>query len=191
MNNRNVLLVCGYSLLAAGAMACGEDSAPTSLEGVYEIQTWTENEEGCDVEGMDILASSDGFAFVRHQKFFGSDTVNAGTCPSQAQCEEEAFLGDDELRLSGLSFDRGSDSAGWEGEVGAVVSSGDSDCTGTIRKNRMTWDGATLTLRSEDIDVPPFAQSGDAEDPCPFETAVDLAATAPCSSLTVITATPL
>ncbi len=179
-------------LFGALLWGCGDDSV-TALEGAYSIETWTHNSTGCDVEGTSVLETEDDkFAFVRHQEFFGQDLVSAGTCPTQAECEEEAFVGDDELRisLSGFSFEQGSDSAGWEGEVSATSWSGDSDCSGTVRSNRMTWDGMTLTIRREERSVT-FPQSGDPDDECPTETAVQMARSAPCESLEVITATPL
>lgn len=177
-------------LLACVPSACGDDSV-TGLEGVYVVATWSENPTGCETEGVDVAASNDGFAFVRHQAFFGEDLVSAGTCPTQAECEEEAFVGEDELRISGLIFERGSDDAGWEGEVGSTSWSGDSECNATVRYNQMTWDGMSITLRTEEKRVEPFAQTANPDDPCPFETAVELSKTTACSSLRVITATPL
>ena len=178
------------ALAGMTVFGCGEDSV-TALEGAYAIETWTENQAGCDVEGASVLETeNDKFAFVRHQEFFGEDLVSAGTCPTQAECEEEAFVGDDEIRISGLSFDRGSDGAGWEGEFTATSWSGDSDCNGTVRSNRMTWDGMTLTIRTEERRVS-FPQSGNPDDECPTETAVQMAQSVPCESLEVITATPL
>jgi hypothetical protein len=100
-------------------ISCGDDDG-TALEGVYEISTWTENPDGCDVEGPSVLPHPFGTThfYVKNDSFFGQSFVNVVGCEGVPDCQEEAK----EVRFD-LSFfgnlASGSDDAGWRNDDGS------------------------------------------------------------------------
>ncbi len=181
----------GRPVLTDGSMADAgtRDAAAqtTMLEGTYEIQAWTRNSTGCTTGSSVIASETDRFAFVRHQIIFGDSLLTTGTCAIKFDCDEEAAVPDNDLRLTSWAFDRGSDSTGWRGETSSTTQVSDADCNAVVYKNSLTSVGASIIMRQElhELSYPP---SDDIEDPCPTDLALAATSSVTCVSLEEIAA---
>src|SRR5258706_13099176 len=98
-------------LALAALAACG--GALTDLEGVYTIDTWTNNTTSCAAEGPSVLATqSDKALFIKEQNFLGTKFINGVKCKDVAECQSKSKM--DTIFLDGWSFESGSDSSGWK-----------------------------------------------------------------------------
>jgi hypothetical protein len=172
------------SLIALGT-ACG-GGLSTDLEGVYSVDTWTQNATGCGAGGDDVTSLHDPLIYVKADSFFGADFIGAVGCPDPATCQAEAA--DDTISLGQFYFEEGSDDEGWIGRGGYSSGPGpDGMCIGGLNVLTMTGSaGASITLRDEFHEAAPFAPEGGE---CDVDTAMDNAATQPCASADEVHAT--
>ena len=103
-------------------LGCGDDGG-TSLSGVYEINTWTENPDGCDTEGPSVLPHPFGTThfYIKNESFFGQSFVNVVGCEGVADCQEQAMDLSIDLSFFG-NLASGNDDDGWRND--------DSSCGG-------------------------------------------------------------
>ena len=170
--------------LLAALVGCGGLSS--DLEGIYEIGTWTQNPDACDVEGPSILEQqSQTLFYVRVENFLGQKFLNASLCDDLANCQSEA--GSDTINLNGWAFDGGDDSNGW---TGATVFAGGSgtECTGQVTDHLMTSSGPdTVLIESRTRETLPFPVDSDGF--CDTDQARAAAEGQPCITFEVVTAT--
>ncbi len=165
-------------LLACALPAC--DSELTALEGVYQIQSWSENTTDCTSDGDSIIdAKNDDHFYVKAESLFGQEFLNIVHCEGLAACSAQAA--EDALNI-GFGLDSGSDSAGWSG---SGFSLGGSDtCSGEIRDNRLTETSDGLLrfeIRRTFVDNVPL----DSEGFCDSDAAIAMAAPQGCEGLEV------
>jgi hypothetical protein len=166
------------ALAAFATSACGEDL--TALEGVYQIQTWTENTTDCASDGESIIdAKSEDHFYVKAENLFGQEFLNIVHCEGLAACSAQAA--EDNINL-GFGLDSGSDGAGWSGSGYSL--GGSETCSGEIRANRLTETSAGILRfeirRTFVVDVPL-----DSEGFCDSDAAIEIAAGQGCEGLEV------
>ncbi len=167
-------------------MCCGGDEGvSTSLEGVYEINTWTENPDGCDAEGPSVLPNSFGTThfYVKNENFFGQSYVGVVACDGVAACQvkaEEVFI--DLFFFGPLVL--GNDDEGWRND--------DSSCGGggTIPYPDLLMlpdgeDAVLLESRIKTLDDPPEDDEGFLDCEAGFAQVAAL----PCEKLVVVSGT--
>jgi hypothetical protein len=168
------------------AVACGDEKS--ALQGIYVIDTWTENPDSCASEGASILEDqSETHFLVKDVEFFGLDLLILSTCIDLATCQERA-ANDDEIFL-GFGFDSGSDSNGWRGSgaiVGGPVDGG--DCSGEVSEFLLT-DVGEDRVRMETEYIPVDGVPRDSEGFCSTDAAQEAAEGQPCERLEVLTGT--
>jgi len=167
-------------LIVAG---CGGGSL-SDLEGVYTLDTWTQNTTAC-TEGPSVLDQmSDKALFVKEENFLGEKFLNAVHCADAADCQAKAA--EDTIFLDGYAFESGSDDKGWTGQT--IFASGTDTCSGQVIDHVMTApaDG-TLRIESQTRNSLPFNK--DADGFCNTDDAKKAAEGQPCAELEVVTAT--
>jgi hypothetical protein len=171
-------------LLLALAMGCG--GKLSDLEGVYTIDTWTNNPAGCGAEGPSVLSTMpDKALFLKEANFLGEKFLNGVTCKDVADCQSKAkedtiFLG------SGWAFESGDDTSGWKGTT--TFASGTDTCSGTVTDHVMTSPAkGTLRIESSSRMSKPFNK--DSEGFCNTDDAKKAAEGQPCMTFEVVTAT--
>lgn len=166
--------------LALPLLGCAEDL--TALEGVYTIESWTENETGCDAPGPSILETkAEKAIYLKAVNFLGAEFINVVKCPDLETCRNEAA--DDVIDLGGITFEKGSDSAGWSGLSDTL----DGSCTGDVFENLLlSADDGTLRVEQRGTAVENAPR--DSDDFCDRDAAAELAAPLPCGRLEIFTA---
>lgn len=180
------VLALAIPLLLASACGGGDDGGDTALAGIYELDAWTHNPDGCDLEGP-AAPEQDQYSYVlvKHYSFLGEDFVSALTCADFAECRTKAD-DDDTIYVERFAFDGGGDADGWTGRS-FFLSVGDT-CEGPVFEHVMTG-GPEDWLRIEEetrtVSGVPLDDTGD----CDEEAAYSQAETVPCEELTVVSAT--
>ncbi len=106
----------------------------TGLQGIYLIDTWTQNPDVCTAEGPSVLGSQTAL-YIKEETFPGLGSfVNVVDCTDLADCESMA--GDeDTIHLGGWGFDQGGDESGWTNSSVSAFDSftvdGQCEATGT------------------------------------------------------------
>jgi len=178
------------------ASGCGGDEETeeagltTKLRGIYTIDTWTDNEAGCDAEGPSVLETmADKKLGIKLTSFFGVGLMIAVPCADSADCAESAEAGFFGVFAGAALFGEGSDEAGWFGDGSShVVNNG--VCEGNYFTQKMNVIGdkrVKVETKTFETSFPAAAAMGDSE--CPLESAKKAAEGQPCKTLTVITAT--
>jgi len=180
-----VSLILPLLLVTLCSAGCGEDELSTGFEGIYSIETWTENDASCDSEGPSVLEQqSQTMFFVRIESFLFRSYVRAQLCSDLSSCRVRAA--DPSLVISGgWSFPKGSDANGW---TNSIFSSEAVDaCTGTLDSYSLTSpsDGVLELRRERRVGVE-FAPGPAGCEPALAEAAAE---GLPCQSLERITAT--
>jgi hypothetical protein len=160
--------------------ACGGGhSSLTALEGVYTINTWTQNSASCDAEGASILGS-DTFLYIKTESLLGTRFVNVNPCPSVGECTTEA---NDKttINLGNWGFDKGSDSAGWTSDSSFGFDN-NGNCDATRDASTMTDLGGAIKIEQRSFDATYPGACNDAMN-------ASATASAPCGSLQVLMAT--
>jgi hypothetical protein len=126
-------------------VACGGGDM-TALEGIYTIDTWTENTAGCAAEGDSILESQGRTAlYVKIETFVTEKFINVNPCTDIADCESMASDGDT-IHLGQWGFESGNDDDGWTNIWYAAFDNFDDEtqCDGTRHEDvmRAPADGA-------------------------------------------------
>ncbi len=180
MHNMKFAL-CTITLAALVFPAC--DSELSALEGVYEVQTWTENETSCASDGDSIIDMEvDDHLYVKAENLFGQEFLNVVTCEGLADCSAQAA--EDTIHL-GFGLDSGSDGNGWTGS--GYTLGGSETCSGQIRNNRLseTSDGLLrFEIRRTFVEDVPL----DSEGFCDSDAAIESATGQGCESIEVISA---
>jgi hypothetical protein len=194
---RAAQVLCSLSLLVVPLACGGDDEEPeetgltTDLRGIYTINTWTENQAGCDAEGASVLdMMSNKKLAIKLTEFFGVDLLIAAPCADPTDCAEKAEAGLFGGLFGGAAlFDKGSDAAGWDGNGSShIINNG--VCEGTYFTQRMEVTGdKRVKVETKIFDTTfPAEGAGDAAE-CPLESAKKAAEAVPCKTLAVITAT--
>ena len=176
------ILSAVLTMLACG---CGDSGIETKFEGIYQIDSWTENLDACDLEGPSIMETQSAtMMFVRVDNFI-IDFLSAMTCLDLENCRQEAA--DDSFNLSAWAFDTGNDGSGWYGSGTSAYSSGDGPCRGEVWQVILTSpEPDHILLAVETTQVEGFEK--DADGFCDLDAAESLAQGQPCNSLEVIKA---
>jgi hypothetical protein len=117
--------------------ACGGGDM-TGLQGIYVINTWTENPTACDVEGASVLGGETAL-YIKEENFLGEKFVNVVPCTDIPDCESMA--GDsDTIHLGNWGFQEGSDEGGWTNSWGSAFDDFDdpTQCDGTRHDDVLT-----------------------------------------------------
>lgn len=161
---------------------------PTALEGAYEIETWTRSTAGCSAGPSVLYAETARFAFVRYQSLGEGGWLSSGTCATQSECEAQAALPDDQIRIDeAWTFTNGSDATGWSGEDGSVTMVDEFECSGVVKFNTLSATGSLLTLKQQ-THLVYFSPSSSTEEPCTFDAAIARTDETTCASVEEITA---
>lgn len=176
-----VLAIC-----VATAAGCGDDKL-SELDGMYELDSWTDNPDSCDAEGPAALEEGNtSHFFVRNDEFFGQEFLAAVTCSDLQECRDMAAE-TDTLFLGGFLFDEGSDSSGWTGKSGFL---GGENCDGEVQVATLTGEpGTAVTIERRSYVVTDVAL--DSEGECDFDDAYAQAESQPCATLEVVRGTYL
>lgn len=176
------------ALALAVASGCGGDDG-TAFEGIYSIDTWTENPDDCNSDGDSILADQTDTAFyLENANFLGSDFVTGTTCADVDACAMDAAESD--FVLLGFNFNEGNDTDGWESGAGAFLSNDGQGgpCTGAVFLQFMSSpaDGVIRieTQNKEIVDLPAGSDGS-----CDTDVAIEMEPDLPCTSLEVIEGT--
>jgi hypothetical protein len=166
-------------------LSCGGGDGGTALEGVYEINSWSENPDACDAEGPSVLPHPFGTThfYVKNENFFGQSFINVVGCEGVADCQEEAIDTTFDLSFFGPLYS-GNDDTGWRND--------DSSCGGggTIEYPELLMrpeaEGPLmLESRIKTLDDPPR----DDEDFLDCEAGFAQVAPLPCEKLVVVRGT--
>lgn len=174
-------ILASLAVAALSLMAC--DGELSALEGVYEIQSWTENTTDCASDGESIIDTmSDDHFYVKAENLFGQEFLNVVHCEGLAACSAQAA--EDTINL-GFGLDSGSDGAGWTGS--GYTLGGSESCSGEIRNNQLTEsaDGSLrFEIRRTFVEDVPL----DSEGFCDSDAAIEMAASQGCEGLEVSSA---
>jgi hypothetical protein len=178
MTTKRIIGIAAALLLAP---ACGGGET-TALEGIYEVQSWTLNEAGCEAEGASVLADqNETFFYLKTESFFGQEFVNLVFCASAEECS--SLASDDSTINLGFGFEEGSDSSGWRGQ--GYTLGGSDTCSGEVRNNELTEvEEGSLRFRVERSFVEDVPLDG--EGFCDEDAAIRQAESKGCESLEVV-----
>jgi hypothetical protein len=181
---KRTALVASLLSLAAG---CGDGDAFTELEGMYELASWTHNQDGCGEEGPASAEQSlHTHFFVRHDTYLGEEILDAVMCDDLDACRTMA-ADQDTVVDSDFLFASGNDNDGWTG-ASSRLSTGEASCAGSVFDLRLTGDrGASVRIDEESRSVSdvPLDDTGECQVGAEFEQASGL----PCEQLTVVVGT--
>lgn len=175
------LILASFAALALATSACDGDLS--ALEGVYQIQSWSENMTDCASDGDSIIdMKSDDHFYVKAENLFGQEFLNVVHCEGLAACSAQAA--EDTIHL-GFGLDSGSDGDGWVGS--GYTLGGSESCNGEIRDNRLTETAEGLLrfeIRRTFVENVPL----DSEGFCDSDAAKEMAASQGCEGLEVSSA---
>jgi hypothetical protein len=187
------------AVLSLALMACGggsnEDSsefeaAAASMEGIYQVQSYTRNDSACSPGGESILGG-DGFAAAYTQKFLGITLLSVISCDSPQDCRDKLAA---EQRGEGFQIDFlfSVELLGNDGElIGSSASTGFGDgsvCTDAeLGDTVLTLAGSELRLEQAITIADDFPVDGDGF--CTTVAASEAAEGKSCSEMEVLTAT--
>ena len=174
------------SLVGLFLIGCGGGSSGgTSFEGIYRVDTWTDNNTAC-VEGPSVAQGRDPFFYVKNESFLGARFVNVKDCNDIATCTTEANE-EGTIHIGSFGFDEGSDAAGWTTHS-AFAFDVQGQCKGGVTDATLTISKTGFRIESRHVEAVPFPPvSG--EDDCPDEKVEQAAEGQPCTELEVLTAT--
>lgn len=167
----------------SAATGCGGNSGlSTKWEGIYEIFEWTENLEGCTIEGPSVLASKKETMVVVSVKNFIADFLTVIPCADLDSCRETAQEDFGPFFFFGWTLTSGSDADGWHGET--------TMATGGLAPENCEGQVTNLTLTSPTEEVIELEVHGtdagefpvDASGECTTEAAAKAAKGKPCST---------
>lgn len=174
------------TLLGLFLIGCGGGSGGTSFEGIYRVETWTDNLTGCAAEGPSVTQGRDPLFYTKNEDFFGETFVNVKSCEDIATCKAEANDGDT-IHIGMFGFEQGSDSAGWTTHS-AFAFSVQGQCEGGVTDSKLTITATSFRIEAKHVEAVPFP-AGTGDDECPDEKVEQAAAGQPCDGLEVVTAT--
>jgi hypothetical protein len=168
-------------------IGCGGGSGGgTSFEGIFKVDTWTQNRMTCDAEGPSVATMHEPLFYVKNENFLGQTFVNVNSCVDVATCKSEAN-DKDTIHIGSFGFEEGSDGSGWTTHS-AFAFEVQGSCDGSVTDTKMSITKTTIRIEQRRVDALPFPPST-GEDECP-EDKVEMAAQGqPCKELEVVTAT--
>ena len=172
-------------LISVNLVCCGGGDPSTSLEGVYEISTWTENPDGCDAEGPSVLPHPFGTThfYVKNDSFFGQDFVNVVGCEGVTDCQEEAKDVTFDLSFFGPLLS-GNDDEGWTSDESSCSGGGTIEYPELLMRSE--GEGALiLESKVKTLDDPPKDNEGFLDCEAGFAQVAPL----PCEKLVVVRGT--
>lgn len=184
------LALVGLSLMACTSHGASEfDQVASELEGIYQVQSYTRNEQACSPGGEDRLGD-DRFAAAFTGEVFGIQFLEVVSCASPADCRDKVAAARSNQAYQ-LEFSFTVSELGANGELlGGGASTGFAD-NGVCRDAEITATTLVLAdsaLRLEQaITVAPDFPTADGV--CSTRAAQDAAADRTCSELEVLTAT--
>lgn len=185
MTGHHWLTMMAIAIALHGSVGCGDDGS--ALQGIYAIDTWTDNAAGCDAEGESILdTQSDTALYLKEENFLGAKFLSGVLCADVAACAEMA-ADDETIHLGRYSFEDGSDADGWRaGYCSAFCDAG--TCDGDYVENVLT-SRAEGEIRLETRSTPVTGVADDGDGFCDDAAARAAAEGEACGSLEVIAAT--
>ena len=144
------------TLLGLFLIGCGGgDGGGTSFEGIYRVDTWTDNTTGCAAEGPSVAMMNDPLHYVKNENVFGSTFVNVKSCDDIATCTTEANDADT-IHIGSFGFDEGSDSAGWTTHDAFSFSTNGQCDGGGVTDAKLTISATSLRIESKHVSALPF-----------------------------------
>jgi hypothetical protein len=175
------------TLLGLLLIGCGGGSGGgTSFEGIFKVDTWTQNRMACDVEGPSVVANHEPLFYVKNESFLGQSFVNVNGCEDVTICKTEAN-DKDTIHIGSFAFEEGSDSEGWTTHS-AFAFEVQGSCDGSVTDTTMTITKTSIRIEQRRVDALPFPPST-GEDECPDDKVEMAAMGQPCKELEVVTAT--
>ena len=163
----------------------GGDGGGTSFQGIFKVDTWTQNRMSCDVEGASVATTHEPLFYVKNESFLGQSFVNVNGCVDLATCKTEAN-DKDTIHIGSFAFEEGSDKSGWSTRS-AFAFDVQGMCEGGVTDTKMTITKTTIRIEQRHVEAIPFPPST-GEDECP-DAKVEMAAMGqPCDELEVVTA---
>ena len=98
--------------LPACLSACGSGGA-AGTEGVYQVETWTDNQNDCAAEGPSVLTQhNETIFYLELGSLLGTDFLGGTFCADVAACQ--ALAAEDTYHATLLlNFNEGNDADGW------------------------------------------------------------------------------
>lgn len=163
------------------AVGCADEST-TDVDGIYSVDTWTENFTSCDAEGASIKDQREPVFFVKYETLLDYAALNVRTCTDLAECQME-YADDGTLHVGRWGFENTED--GWtDQDVNASVQNG--ECIAWILNDRLTRHGTDgVRVETRETRVAPFPPDSSGE--CSDEATLAAGAGMPCTHLEVLT----
>ncbi len=160
--------------------------------GIYSIDDWTYNRDGCDVEGDSVADQRDPYLLVNVITPFGFPMLQAYLCANLDDCRERSFSNSLLVpqTFGPWDYEEDEESNGWflSGIETRAVDFIDETCHFEIRDTslQIVDPGQTIVLERVEYSVTSPAQEGDsASDCCPEEDGFAAAEAEGCSGLQV------
>jgi hypothetical protein len=179
--------IASLCLVALTLAACGGDDDSSAFEGIYTVDSWTSNPDGCDAEGPPAFEASNYTHFyIRFEDFLGESFLNLVACEDLETCRSKAADTDTLSFGSGFFFEEGNDEDGWTNTSAFVFNLGEAEtCEGTVGKATLIGEeGGSVRVEEESVTVTDVPLDGDE---CDDEAAKEQAEPKPCEELTVVT----
>lgn len=163
----------------------GGGGGGTSFEGIYKVDTWTENRMSCDAEGASTAMNHEPLFYVKNESFLGASFVNVNGCVDLATCKTEAN-DKDTIHIGSFAFEEGSDGNGWTSRS-AFAFDVQGQCEGGVTDTKLTIMKTGFRIEQRHVEAVPFPPvAGD--DECPDAKVEEAAMGQPCDELEVVTA---
>ena len=176
------ITLLGLLLIGCG----GGGGGGTSFEGIFMVDTWTQNRMSCDVEGASVATSHEPLFYVKNESFLGQGFVNVNGCDDATICKTDAN-DEDTIHIGSFTFEEGSDSNGWTTRS-AFAFDVQGQCQGGVTDTKMSITKTTIRIEQRHVEAVPFPPSS-GEDDCPDDKVETAAMGQPCDELEVVTAT--
>lgn len=172
----------GLLLIGCG----GGSSGGTSFEGIYRVDTWTQNLMACDAEGPSVASTREPLFYVKNENFLGQRFVNVNGCDDVTICSTDAN-DEDTIHIGSFAFEEGSDSGGWSTRS-AFAFDVQGQCQGGVTETKMTISKTSFRIEQKHFEAVPFPPVA-GEDECPDDKVEAAIAGQPCDELEIVTAT--
>jgi hypothetical protein len=193
----NVLCACALGALFGCSSHDGAASPAPAIggefEGIYQIQTYTHNEQSCTEEGQSVLEQrTERFLFVVSSFLLGQPYVMAASCASVDDCKgklAKARAMEASLAEFSFSFTTAIDDHTVGGRVADTGSSGGGAlCTDSTINDRTLTRAADKSIRIEDKMTLAGDHPKDSDGFCSSDGTLAAAVGKSCSQLDALTA---
>lgn len=184
-----ILMLAAIASSGCVGLFLKKSTPDTEFAGVYALDSWTENTEGCDAEGEQVLRPEGALVGVAaDNNVLIGGFVFAFVCADLDNCAE---LQDDGFLVglveNGWRLDDGSDADGWNGIFDTSLETGDGMCESYRETATLTGSGDSIRIEIRTEVLEPYAQL-EGEDPCPRDE-IEARAQGTCSFLEVVEGT--